>query len=68
MVKPQSGFSSTPPIKEETYFVRFVLTILWIYYSKGDTKLPLMSLFTITSKNVERNGLNFSLGLIKHKP
>ena len=24
MVKPQSGFSSTPPIKEEKYFVRFV--------------------------------------------
>ena len=32
MVKPQSGFSSTPPIKEETYFVRFVLTILWCHF------------------------------------
>ena len=30
MVKPQSGFS-TPPIKEEKYFVRFVLTILWCH-------------------------------------
>ena len=31
MVKPQSGFS-TPPIKEEKYFVRFVLTILWCHF------------------------------------
>ena len=66
MVKPQSGFSSTPPTKEEKHFVRFVLTILrWsifvIYYSKVDTKLPTI---TITSKHVERNRLNFSLGKV----
>ena len=49
-------------------FWPFYGVIFVIYYSKGDTKLPSMSLFTITSKNFERNGLNFSLGLIKHKP
>ena len=48
MVKPQSGFSTPPSIKEEKYFVQFVLTILWcvtfvIYSSKVDTTLPSMS-------------------------
>ena len=47
MVKPQSGYSSTSAIKEEKYFVGFVLNILWchyvIYKDKDDRKVPSMS-------------------------
>ena len=56
MVKPQSGFS-TPPIKEEKYFVRFVLTILWCNFcdllQKRRYNTAVDVLFTITSKSTK---------------